>query len=65
MLGGRVWAIFCTLPTAAPRETSGAGLNEMVTAGNWPWWLTVSGPTERAIRAIVFSGTNCPEEERT
>src|SRR3546814_20154727 len=25
--------------TACPSATPGARLNEMVTAGNWPWWL--------------------------
>src|SRR5690348_18020633 len=29
--------------TASPSATPGARLNESVTAGNWPWWLTVSG----------------------
>ena len=32
-------------PRASPSETPGVRLNEMVTAGSWPRWLTVSGPT--------------------
>ena len=29
--------------TASPSATPGARLNDSVTAGNWPWWLTDSG----------------------
>ena len=29
----------------------------MVTEGSWPWWLTVSGPTERRTVAKAPSGT--------
>ena len=32
--------------TAWPSEKPGARLNEIVTAGCWPWWLTCSGPTD-------------------
>ena len=31
--------------TAWPSEVPGARLNEIVTEGCWPWWLTCSGPT--------------------
>ena len=31
--------------TAAPSETPGRSPNEIVTAGSWPEWLTVCGPT--------------------
>ncbi len=37
----------------------------MVTDGNWPEWLTDSGPTPRSSVATVPSGTSLPEEERT
>ena len=30
--------------TASPSDTPGARLNEIVTAGNWPWRLMTSGP---------------------
>ena len=30
--------------TAAPSETPGAVLNEMLVAGNWPKWVISSGP---------------------
>ena len=30
---------------AVPSETPGARLNEMFTAGIWPEWFTVTGPT--------------------
>ena len=33
-----------TAPTASPSETPGFRLNESVTDGSWPEWLTVSGP---------------------
>ena len=29
--------------TASPSEDAGRELKESVTAGNWPWWLTISG----------------------
>ena len=31
--------------TAWPIATPGSRLNEIVTDGNWPWWLTTSGAT--------------------
>ena len=47
--------------TAWPSAVPGARLKERVTAGNWPWWLTVSGAIllvkcatvlERHLRAV-------------
>ena len=32
----------------------------MVTAGNWPWWLTTSGAMPRSKRATVDSGICVP-----
>ena len=37
--------------------TPGARLNERVTAGNWPWWLIVSGAVLLLKRATVLIGT--------
>ncbi len=50
--------------TAAPSETLGARLNETVTAGNWPWWLTASVVARCSIVARVESGTWPPPDER-
>ena len=33
--------------TASPSDTPGARLNDSVTAGNCPWWLTASGVVDR------------------
>ena len=51
--------------TASPSATPGLRLKEMVTAGSWPRWLTVSGPTVRVSLATAFRGTSLPELERT
>ena len=42
--------------TAWPSEKPGARLNEIVTDGCWPWWLTCSGPTVGTSRATAASG---------
>src|SRR5579884_930254 len=46
--------------TALPSETPGARLNDMVAAGNCPWWLMVSGVLVRSMLAIEVSGTSAP-----
>jgi hypothetical protein len=51
--------------TAGPRATPGLRLKEIVTAGIWPWWLTVSGPTVGTRRATESRGTSCPDADRT
>src|SRR5262249_62061727 len=33
----------CMRVTASPRDTPGARLNDSVTAGKKPWWVTASG----------------------
>src|SRR2546422_4646420 len=65
-LGGRMPApaSFTSL-TASPSETPGLRLNEIVTAGSWPRWLTDSGPTVALRLATAFSGTSAPDDERT
>ncbi len=45
---------------AAPREEPGATLNDRVTAGNRPWWVTESGATRRSTRTKAESGTAAP-----
>ena len=53
----RSWWICATASlSAAP----GARLKDSVTAGNWPWWLMVSGATVSVKRATVLSGTCTP-----
>ena len=42
---------------AAPSETPGAVLNEMVVAGNWPKWVITSGPDFCSRCEIADSGT--------
>src|SRR5579871_1461839 len=43
--------------TAAPRETPGAVLKEMVVAGNWPKWVISSGPVRCSRWTMAESGT--------
>jgi len=38
----------------------GARLNEIVTDGNWPWWLTASAVIRGAKWVKVLSLTSCP-----
>ncbi len=45
--------------TAAPSETPGAVLKEMVVAGNWPKCVTNSGPVRCSTCTMAESGT-CP-----
>jgi hypothetical protein len=51
--------------TASPSETPGSRLKEIVTEGNWPWWLTVRAWVLRLMRATVSSGTSLPLLART
>ena len=37
-------------------------LNEIVTDGNWPWWLTTSGATLTTLATSVDRGTSWPVE---
>ena len=54
------------LVTASPSEVPGLRLKETVTAGSWPMWLTVSGPTDRSSRLdATRAGTRAPLAERT
>ena len=46
--------------TASLSAAPGAKLKDSVTAGNWPWWLMVSGATVLVKRATVLSGTCTP-----
>src|ERR1700760_2609367 len=57
---------FCALSiafVAAPSEAFGARLNEIVTTGNWPWWLTESAPLFISKCVKVLSGTAPPFTE--
>ena len=66
MVAGNVArASFSTSSVAGPRDTPGARLNESVTDGTWPEWLTVIGPTPALIRATESSGTSSPAVDRT
>src|SRR5205823_1374977 len=46
-----------TALTASPSEAFGARLNESVTTGNWPWWLTVIGAFISSTWLKAESGT--------
>src|ERR1017187_9854732 len=45
---------------ASPREAPGARLNESVTTGNCPWWLTARGAFVVCIFTNVEIGTGGP-----
>src|SRR5271169_957015 len=45
---------------ASPSEAPGARLNDSVTTGNWPWWLTARGVLVDCIFMKVESGTGGP-----
>ena len=54
---GSVAARRCLISsTASPSASPGLRLNEIVTDGSWPVWLTVSGPASVVIVASVFNG---------
>ncbi len=50
--------------TASPSDAPGARLNEIVTTGNCPWWLTASGAVVVSIWVKALSGTEPPVVER-
>ena len=59
--------------TASPSAVPGARLNEIVTAGNWPWWLMVSGAilllnlrhgAERHLRAVHAGDIDARQRRR-
>jgi hypothetical protein len=58
-LGGRrrSRAVRWVAASAAPSAAPGARLNEIVTAGNWPWCVIASGCVAEEMRAIARSGT--------
>ena len=63
---GRVWfAILCTSSVAWPSATPGRRLNDSVTDGSCPEWLTLSAPAVCVMRATALSGTSAPVLERT
>ena len=45
---------------ASPNEASGARLKEIVTTGNWPWWLTDNGAERDSKCVNALSGTAAP-----
>ncbi|MNS57808.1 hypothetical protein D3C72_907070 [compost metagenome] len=47
------------------RLTPGRRLKLKVTAGIWPRWLTVTGPTPSVTWVTEARGTRAPEAERT
>ncbi len=51
--------------TASPSDTPLARLNDMVTAGNWPMWLTTSAAARSSMRASEASGTCWPSAVAT
>jgi hypothetical protein len=51
-----------TAATAWLSECPGATLNERVTTGNWPWWLTVSGEGVVVKLLMAESGTGVASE---
>ena len=51
--------------TASPSATPSPRLKESVTAGNWPWWFTLSAVVLWLTVAIAPSGTCPPEGVRT
>src|SRR3954453_7108155 len=61
MVDGSTWAAAAwTRSTAVPIEVPGSRLNDNVTDGNWPEWLTVSGPVDWVTRARLPRGTDTP-----
>ena len=46
--------------TASPSEAPGARLKDMVTTGNWPWWLIAMGPVVVSQCVKALSGTWFP-----
>ena len=63
--GRRPLAAASTAFTASPSDTPGFRLNDSVTAGSCPMWLTDSGPTVCVRLATALSGTRAPDVART
>ena len=63
--GSSARAAASTCATASPSATPGRRLNESVTDGSWPVWLTDSGPTPVSTRVTLESGTCLPVGVRT
>jgi hypothetical protein len=51
--------------TAWPIDQPGEGLYQIVTDGNWPWWLTKSGATFTTESTSVDNGACCPLDDLT
>ena len=51
--------VLSTPATASLSAMPGARLNDTVTAGTWPRWLIVAGPTEWDCFVTADSGTSC------
>ena len=66
MPAGSVRAASCDTATdACPSATPGRRLNDIVTDGTCPEWLTAVGPTLRVSVATVPSATSVPLDEGT
>src|SRR5262249_1593813 len=64
--GARTSRTTCwTCDTAWLSDTPSLRLNEIVTDGSWPRWLTVSGPSAGVSRATASRGTSLACDERT
>src|SRR6266481_6112325 len=62
--GGSVSLAWLPL-TAWPIAVPGTRLNEIVTDGNWPWWLITSGAVFTTESTRVDNGTCCPLDDLT
>ncbi len=59
--GKWIFSLACSIRvTASPSALPSGRLNESVTAGNCPWWLTLSGAVETSYLATAPSGTRAP-----
>src|SRR4029079_12133298 len=61
-LAAATWRISLT---ASPSATPGCRLNEIVTDGSWPVWLTTSGPASVCVVATLLEGIRLPLHDRT
>src|SRR5215510_9145663 len=61
----RLATVFSTPLTASLSDMPGARLNDTVTAGTWPRWLIVAGPTELPNFVTADSGTSCVDDGST
>src|SRR3954464_6584796 len=66
IVAGTVAAATCRIwVTASPSARPGLRLNEIVTDGSWPVWLTNNGPASVLVVDTVLSGINEPFDDRT